>query len=72
MDRDIVLYCTCYREATAVKVARALADKGIRSTVQDPDSQRDVIHRTGRKNLLHEPQRFLAGRERKKAGARVG
>ena len=31
-DRKIVLYCTCYREATAVKVARALAEKGISST----------------------------------------
>jgi rhodanese-related sulfurtransferase len=32
-DREIVLYCTCLREATAVRVARALAEKGIPSAV---------------------------------------
>jgi membrane protein DedA with SNARE-associated domain/rhodanese-related sulfurtransferase len=32
-DRKIVLYCTCYREATSVMVARALAGKGISSAV---------------------------------------
>ena len=32
-DREIVLYCTCYREATAVKVARELAAKGIPAAV---------------------------------------
>jgi rhodanese-related sulfurtransferase len=32
-DKTVVLYCTCYREATAKLVARRLADKGIRSTV---------------------------------------
>jgi rhodanese-related sulfurtransferase len=30
---EIVLYCTCYREATAIKVARELAGKGIPATV---------------------------------------
>lgn len=24
-DRDVILYCTCYRETTAVQVARVLA-----------------------------------------------
>ena len=28
-NREIVLYCTCYREATAIKVARELAAKGV-------------------------------------------
>ena len=32
-DREIVLYCTCLREATAVKVARELAAKGIPAAV---------------------------------------
>jgi membrane protein DedA with SNARE-associated domain/rhodanese-related sulfurtransferase len=32
-DREIVLYCTCLREATAVQVARTLAEKGIPSAV---------------------------------------
>jgi rhodanese-related sulfurtransferase len=32
-DREIVLYCTCLREATAVRVARMLAEKGIPSAV---------------------------------------
>jgi len=32
-DREIVLYCTCLREATAVQVARELAAKGIPSAV---------------------------------------
>lgn len=32
-DREIVLYCTCAREATAVRVARILAEKGIPSAV---------------------------------------
>ncbi len=32
-DREIVLYCTCLREATAVRVARHLAEKGIPSAV---------------------------------------
>ena len=32
-DRDIALYCTCMREATAVRVARALAEQGIPSAV---------------------------------------
>jgi membrane protein DedA with SNARE-associated domain/rhodanese-related sulfurtransferase len=32
-DREIVLYCTCLREATAVKVARELAERGIPSAV---------------------------------------
>jgi rhodanese-related sulfurtransferase len=27
-DKEIVLYCTCVREATSVRVARILADKG--------------------------------------------
>jgi membrane protein DedA with SNARE-associated domain/rhodanese-related sulfurtransferase len=31
--REIVLYCTCVREATAVKVARELANKGIPTAV---------------------------------------
>lgn len=32
-DREIVLYCTCLREATAVRVARSLALQGIPSAV---------------------------------------
>jgi rhodanese-related sulfurtransferase len=32
-DREIVLYCTCIREATAVRVARVLAERGIPSVV---------------------------------------
>jgi membrane protein DedA with SNARE-associated domain/rhodanese-related sulfurtransferase len=32
-DREIVIYCTCLREATAVKVARELAARGIPSAV---------------------------------------
>jgi membrane protein DedA with SNARE-associated domain/rhodanese-related sulfurtransferase len=32
-DREIVLYCTCIREATAVSVARLLAERGIPSVV---------------------------------------
>jgi membrane protein DedA with SNARE-associated domain/rhodanese-related sulfurtransferase len=32
-DREIVLYCTCIREATAVRVARLLAEQGIPSAV---------------------------------------
>lgn len=32
-DREIVLYCTCLREATAVQVARTLAERGIPSAV---------------------------------------
>lgn len=32
-DREIVLYCTCLREATAVRVARILAERGIPSAV---------------------------------------
>jgi membrane protein DedA with SNARE-associated domain/rhodanese-related sulfurtransferase len=32
-DREIVLYCTCLREATAVHVARTLAERGIPSAV---------------------------------------
>ncbi len=32
-DREIVIYCTCLREATAVKVARELAEHGIPSAV---------------------------------------
>ncbi len=32
-DREIVLYCTCLREATAVKVARELAARGIPAAV---------------------------------------
>lgn len=33
IDREIVLYCTCFREATAVKVARELAARGIPAAV---------------------------------------
>jgi membrane protein DedA with SNARE-associated domain/rhodanese-related sulfurtransferase len=32
-DKDIVLYCTCYREATSERVARFLAESGGRATV---------------------------------------
>jgi membrane protein DedA with SNARE-associated domain/rhodanese-related sulfurtransferase len=32
-DREILLYCTCAREATAVKVSRMLAEQGIPSAV---------------------------------------
>lgn len=32
-DRDIVLYCTCYREVTSERVARFLAENGGRATV---------------------------------------
>jgi membrane protein DedA with SNARE-associated domain/rhodanese-related sulfurtransferase len=32
-DREIVVYCTCLREATAVQVARDLAERGIPSAV---------------------------------------
>ncbi len=32
-DKEIVLYCTCLREATAVQVARTLAERGIPSAV---------------------------------------
>jgi membrane protein DedA with SNARE-associated domain/rhodanese-related sulfurtransferase len=32
-DREIILYCTCAREATAVRVARTLAEQGIPSAV---------------------------------------
>jgi membrane protein DedA with SNARE-associated domain/rhodanese-related sulfurtransferase len=32
-DREIVLYCTCLREATAVCVARLLAEQGVPSAV---------------------------------------
>jgi membrane protein DedA with SNARE-associated domain/rhodanese-related sulfurtransferase len=32
-DREIILYCTCAREATAVRVARMLAEQGIPSAV---------------------------------------
>lgn len=32
-NREIVLYCTCLREATAVQVARTLAERGIPSAV---------------------------------------
>ena len=32
-DREIVLYCTCYREATAIRVARDLAARGIPAAV---------------------------------------
>ncbi len=32
-DRFIVLYCTCIREATAVKIARTLAGQGIKAAV---------------------------------------
>jgi rhodanese-related sulfurtransferase len=34
-DREIVVYCTCLREATAEKVARELAEHGIPSAVID-------------------------------------
>jgi membrane protein DedA with SNARE-associated domain/rhodanese-related sulfurtransferase len=32
-DREIVLYCTCVREITAIRVARMLAERGIPSAV---------------------------------------
>jgi len=32
-DREIILYCTCLREATAIRVARLLAEKGVPSAV---------------------------------------
>ncbi|MEP6716330.1 MAG: VTT domain-containing protein [Terriglobia bacterium] len=32
-DKEIVLYCTCIKEATAVRVARMLAERGIPSAV---------------------------------------
>jgi membrane protein DedA with SNARE-associated domain len=32
-DREIVLYCTCIREATSAKVARALEDRGLKVSV---------------------------------------
>ncbi|HKD08719.1 MAG TPA: VTT domain-containing protein [Bryobacteraceae bacterium] len=32
-DKEIVLYCTCFREATAVRVARILAKRGVPSAV---------------------------------------
>ena len=32
-DKDIILYCTCVREATALRVARMLAERGIPSFV---------------------------------------
>jgi membrane protein DedA with SNARE-associated domain len=32
-DKEIVLYCTCYREATSERVARFLAENGGRATV---------------------------------------
>ncbi len=32
-DKEIVLYCTCFREATAVRVARVLAKRGVPSAV---------------------------------------
>jgi membrane protein DedA with SNARE-associated domain/rhodanese-related sulfurtransferase len=32
-DKEIVLYCTCLKEATAVRVARMLAERGIPSAV---------------------------------------
>ncbi len=32
-DREIVLYCTCVREATSSKVARALEDQGLKVSV---------------------------------------
>jgi membrane protein DedA with SNARE-associated domain len=32
-DRELVLYCTCVREATSVKVAHALAERGYRVSV---------------------------------------
>lgn len=34
-DLEIVLYCTCVREATSVRVARVLADRGYRVSVID-------------------------------------
>ena len=32
-DPEIILYCTCYREATSVRVARNLAERGISAAV---------------------------------------
>jgi membrane protein DedA with SNARE-associated domain len=32
-DKEIVLYCTCIREATSAKVARALEDQGLKVSV---------------------------------------
>jgi membrane protein DedA with SNARE-associated domain/rhodanese-related sulfurtransferase len=32
-DREIVLYCTCIREATAIRVARVLAEHGVKAHV---------------------------------------
>jgi membrane protein DedA with SNARE-associated domain/rhodanese-related sulfurtransferase len=32
-DKEVVLYCTCVREATSVRVARVLADKGYKVSV---------------------------------------
>ena len=32
-DKEIVLYCTCVREATSAKVARALEDQGLKVSV---------------------------------------
>jgi rhodanese-related sulfurtransferase len=32
-DKELVLYCTCAREATSVKVAHALAEQGYRVSV---------------------------------------
>jgi rhodanese-related sulfurtransferase len=32
-DKEIVLYCTCFREATSEKVARALEDQGLKVSV---------------------------------------
>lgn len=32
-EKEIVLYCTCYHEATAVRVSRMLAERGIPSAV---------------------------------------
>jgi membrane protein DedA with SNARE-associated domain len=32
-DKEIVLYCTCVREATSARVARALEDRGINASV---------------------------------------
>jgi membrane protein DedA with SNARE-associated domain/rhodanese-related sulfurtransferase len=32
-DRDVVLYCTCVREATSARVARVLTDRGYRVSV---------------------------------------
>ena len=32
-DREVVLYCTCYREATSERIARFLAEHGVRATV---------------------------------------